>query len=192
MKNLISFLILFFAFSSCDMGTTSHSTLLNEDTEKNDIVSPLGVVPTHLDFFKIITDTKNHNWQDLDDYYRNEILVNHKNESYFENLKNMSFFAFTRTFDLLDRADNKTIEYYFQQQVEMPYLTDTGIFTEFLIKLKKENILTGKQVSEIGTRKYFEITKHIQKNFANPKEFLEKDNRGYSLGILLKYASTAN
>lgn len=191
MKNLIILLILFFAFFSCETETVNQ-TSLSEKTEKLEVVHPIGVVPTNLDFFKIISDVENHIWQDLDDYYRNEILEHHTDETYFENLKNMSFFAFTRTFNLLEKADNKTIEYYFQQQVETVFLTDTDVFIEFLVKLREENILTGEQVAEIGTKKYFAIMDHIQNNFADPKGFLEKDGRAYNLGKLLKYSSVAD
>lgn len=185
---MLAAILALLAFFCTNENITDKATPKNI-TEKPEESLPVGIVPTNIEFFKIITNTEENSWQDLDNYYRNDILVNHKEKGYFNNLKALAIAALTRQFKLLENADNNTVQYYLNEQIEMEFLPESDIFIKYLVKLKDENLLAPDQFAEISVNRYNKDMDYIQNNFANPEEVLEKDNRGYRMSKLLKNAT---
>ncbi len=63
-----------------------------------------GVIPADIKMHDYVFNPKNYTWKDVNNYYRNEVLITNRNDSYFNNLRKTTIGVLVNQFDFLEKA----------------------------------------------------------------------------------------
>ena len=129
-----------------------------------------GIVPSGVGLNDLVLNPDDHNWKDLDAFYKN-IVPEHIGKSYHGNLKKMVIVHLVNQFDLLEHAEIETIEYYVNEQRRLN-LIDPNVFMKSISKMKGK--WTNEQIREIAADEYERSMMFIKKEFSENDEFLKK------------------
>lgn len=141
MKNILSFLLVLIVVGSC---TAQKSYKEAEarieqfalDNRLDSDKRPKGGIPSDIGFKEIAFDTANHTWRDLDNYYRQVILVKYADRDFTNNLKNVCIIHLVETYKMNEKADLATVEFYINEQANFPYLVSPERFMRCLNRMK--------------------------------------------------------
>lgn len=134
-----------------------------------------GVVPSDIGLYDIVLHPEKHTWKDLDAFYKNVVLTK-KEESYFHNLQKMTIWHMVEQFGMLEKADDRTVEYYLMEQINMQTgLVDGEVFAKCLERIK--SFWLNDAIKMHGMQQYEKSKAYAQANFK--PEFWEKHAAEY-------------
>lgn len=184
MKNILLILLIFAFACSSEIEQKEEKMVNNSqkivvtDSDKNSSTKPVSVVPSNIGLNDIVLK-ENTTWKDLDIFYKDE-LPKHEGKEYYNNLKNMLFFHLVKQYDLLGKADKKSIEFYTNEQVNMDFINDYNIFRDCLVSLK--GYWEIDKIRKTAVLVHDKNINYIKNNFSKPTEYLEK--KAYDLKSL--------
>ncbi len=181
MKHLLLLTLIPVLFLSCN----KERPFKTEDAGPQASARAVGQIPSDIGLHDIVLHPEDHSWKELDSYYRNEVLIKHHNEDYFENLKNAAFWHLIEQFKMLEQADPETIAFYVNQQLQAKRINNIDIFLMSLEKLK--GVWSNEKIAHAAMSRYQKNIDYINANFQYPTKELERT--GYDLNKLTKYAS---
>ncbi len=144
-----------------------------------------GVIPADVKMHDYVFNPQNYSWKEVDAYYRNEVLVKNRNDSYFNNLRKTTIGILVNQFDFLEKADLKEIEFYANelQAVDLP---DPNVFIKVMNRLKDQWPST--QIAAAYQSLYNKNMKFIHEKLNDPQDYLGKS--GESWEKIKGFAST--
>lgn len=172
MKTIFSFTIiatLFFVGCQKDaQKVTSNNVRANS---ANSVESAPGVVPSDIGLNEIVLHPSDHTWKDLDQFYRT-VVLNHQQDSYFISLKKMTINSLIMQFDLLEKADLKTIEFYIHEQETLD-LVYPEVFVKSLERMKGH--WSNEKIRHLALKKYSDGISFIKNNLKDPDSFMKEN-----------------
>ena len=169
--SIFIFLFAAFLFISCDQKVEPISDHVRTSPAKT---TALGVIPSDIGLHEIVLDPEHHTWVDLDNYYHKVVLAN-SGQHYFNNLKKVTIGHLVDQFNMLEKADLKTVEYYIKEQQNIE-LTFPDVFVKSLLKVGED--WPQEKVRAVAIAEYnksMELIKTLQK----PDEYMEKHQLKY-------------
>lgn len=167
---LLSLLTVFFATSCLKTDEVQPIQAITKiKSGASNIVAAPGVVPSDIGLNDIIFHPDKKTWEDLDVFYR-EVVLSKEHESYFSNLKKMTIWFLVNKFNLLEKADKKTIAYYIKEQTTIN-MVDADVFAKCLENMK--GYWPNMAIKDIGTKQYEKSKAHLISSFGN--DFWEKE-----------------
>ncbi|MEL6675699.1 MAG: hypothetical protein AAFR61_26060 [Bacteroidota bacterium] len=121
MKYLSFLLILFLVSQSCKP---------NQTTQIQDEIPP-----ADLPFFKVALKPSQYTWQDMDQWYKEE-LPKHKGKAYYDNLQAQFFSYLMHAHKFLEKADQASIAFYVAEIQDRPYLLDYPLVLAYVEALE--------------------------------------------------------
>lgn len=103
--------------------------------QEDDNQKPAEIPPNIPALDKIVFFPKNHTWQDLDQFYREE-MPKHEGLPYYENLQNIFFYHLNKQFNLCEEANPEKVAFYIEEQAKMNYVLNFKEFTKCLLSLE--------------------------------------------------------
>jgi hypothetical protein len=151
---------------------------LEEDTKLNSSNRPKGAVPSDIGFEEMAIERKKHTWKDLDRYYQNIILIEHSDKDYTNNLKNMAFFHLIEGYKMNEKADLKTVEFYINEQANIPYLAQPKMLSLCLDRMKGH--WEESRIVELAENVRQKHITSVQERFANKPDVVKKKTDEYN------------
>ncbi len=96
-----------------------------------------GKIPIELDFWDIVLQPDEHSWEDLDEYFRNE-LPKYEGKHFYDNLESVIFSHLIDQFELDKKADTETVEFYVQRLHKRNFLSHPEGYVRCLKRLYDE------------------------------------------------------
>ncbi len=118
MKHLILFISVFF-FTACS--DRKSEPVAADISIQNRPGQEAGVIPSDAQIYNFARFKDRYSWQDVDNYYRYEVLQNEKDKNYFNGLKNLTFSVLVTVYNLPEQAPQATLAYYVDEQTAMRY-----------------------------------------------------------------------
>lgn len=175
MKKIFNLLLLAFIGLICiilsNCAINQDEPVAQKNQELPEVKRMPGVYPDTLRLFDIISKYPSTNWGDLDSYYRNDIPRYHSGKDYTDNLKKHAIAQLVYTFDLINVADKKTIEYYIQEQMSVP-IVDTDIFIKCLEGLV--GYWSDERIKSTALSEYDRLINYVTNNMKDPSTVLQK------------------
>ena len=131
--------------------------------------TPPGVIPSDLPLHGFTSNPNLHTWKQLDDYYKTEVTVKHRADSYYNNLKKTVIFSLVNQYNLLGTADYRTIDFYAGEllSIDMP---DPNVLLKVFETVKGR--WSDQQLGNLAMAKYEGTVAYINDNFADPQAVL--------------------
>ncbi len=86
-----------------------------------------GIVPADNPLFRIASFPSEHDWHDVDRFYKEE-LPRYASTDYYSSLRHMALIHLVNPFQFQQHADRKTLEYYFGEMQQVDFM-DWQAFT---------------------------------------------------------------
>jgi hypothetical protein len=125
----------------------------------------LGVVPSDIGLHDIVLNPSQHNWNDLDVFYK-KVVLSHQGKHYFNNLKKMTISHLVNDFSMLKYADVATIEFYIDEQRTLD-LVDPIVFRNSLLKMR--DVWKDEDIHAMAGSEYKRAMDFINREF-NPND----------------------
>lgn len=142
-KSLITFAVitLILVCVSCknDSSTEILEYTLDSSVAQTASQDSPGKIPSDLSYWTIVLDPTNHDWRDLDAWYKEE-LPKHKGAAYYHNLQSVLFFHLIDQFKLDEKADYATVEYYIKEQLNFGYQYEPDVYVKCLKRLERDGV----------------------------------------------------
>ncbi|GAB4493757.1 MAG: hypothetical protein OHK0019_18390 [Saprospiraceae bacterium] len=135
-----------------------------------------GVIPGDIKLHDYAFSPKNYTWKDVDTYYRNEVLVKHKDDSYYDNLRKSTIFVLVNQFDVLQNADLNSIEFY-ANELMTTNLPDPDVFLKVMKRLQGH--WPDKKIQEYALHRYADTQEFIQTQLKEPQKYLQEQGAKY-------------
>jgi hypothetical protein len=133
-----------------------------------------GVMPSNLEFHHIAQNPNEYDWVDLDQYYKEVVLIKYINTDFFSNLQDALFFAIIEVHKMEESADTRTLIFYLNEMQAKDFLSSIGAY----IKCLKASTLDKGSIKRMATERYDKNMTYIKDNFVNPDDILKlKDNQ---------------
>lgn len=147
----------------------------------------MGVIPSTAKINEYVLNSQDYTWKDIDTYYRNEVLVQRRQESYWNNLRVTTIGFLVNQFDFLKQADIKAVEFY-ANELQLVDLPDPEVVVKVLTRLQGH--WTNAQITTLAQQVYDRNMQFIQEKLKNPEEYQNKF--GSKWDELKKYSLTQN
>jgi hypothetical protein len=122
-----------FTFSGCS--SSSESTSLIEDRTKIQQQTGKGILPSDHKVNELTMQVGNYSLTDLDEYYRN-VLPQEKKQDYYNNARKMLISSMVESYGLLEKSDDKAIKYYLNELSDLK-LMNPNIILKILVQAEK-------------------------------------------------------
>jgi hypothetical protein len=175
MQKSIFFTIAMTLFVISCQKSAPQDSLVRVNTTENSTLS-LGVLPNDIELNKFIYNPQNFSWKAVDEYYRQEVLIKHNSDSFFNNLRKLTITTLVNQYDFLQSASMNQIEFYANElmTVELP---DPAVFIKVLGRLKGH--WSDQKIQALSNQKYNETQLFIRNNIKEPEQFLQKEGDKY-------------
>ncbi|TVR88929.1 MAG: hypothetical protein EA411_03705 [Saprospirales bacterium] len=135
------FTVLLVTVMACQSDQNDTLLSIEEDLTSEARISPSsdfpGKVPADLSFWDVVLHPQDHSWEDLDDYFRND-LPKHKGEEYYSNLESVLFSHLIGQFNIDREADLETVLFYTKRQFQRDFLAEPELFVRCLERLDED------------------------------------------------------
>ncbi|HAD13697.1 MAG TPA: hypothetical protein DCF33_14825 [Saprospirales bacterium] len=163
-----------FLLVSCQKNAPQDAVVPVNTTETSNL--SLGVIPKDIELNKFIFNPQNFSWKAVDEYYRQEVLIKHKSDSFYNNLRKVTIATLVNQYDFLQSASINQIEFYANELMAID-LPDPAVFIKVMDRLKGH--WTDQKIQAISNQKYSETQRFIQNNLNEPEKFLQKEGDKY-------------
>jgi hypothetical protein len=145
-----------------------------------------GIPPEDIGFNEIAFDSEHHTWQDLDNYYRQVILVQHNDKDYTSNLKNKCMTHLVKVYKIHEKADLATVEYYINEQANLPYLVTPELLVLCLNRMKGhwEEFRIAQLMEDVRQKQI----QGVQKKFASKPHVIKQKTDEYNQYLMYSNA----
>ncbi|MBK7940087.1 MAG: hypothetical protein IPJ82_24740 [Lewinellaceae bacterium] len=175
--SLYSFALLFgFILGGCAVNPEENSVTVQKNSELPPTDRMPGIYPDSIRVYDIIGNYPHTTWKDMDAYYKNDISKYHLNKDYTDNLKKLVIFHMVKTFYFIKFADNKTIEFYVQQQMTLPII-NTEVFIPCLQALK--GYWPDKEIKSTAISEYNRLMDYVTHHMKEPEKVLERNKANF-------------
>lgn len=157
----------FLIFSGCN--SSSESTNLIEDRTTIQQKSGKGILPSDHKVNELIMQIGNYSLADLDEYYRN-VLPQEKKQDYYDNARKMLIASMVESYGLLEKGDDKAIKYYLNEISDLKLMNPKAILK---ILVQAEKIMDREEVRSKAAEIYAFNLKAIAE-IENPSPHLIK------------------
>ncbi len=142
-----------------------------------------GTIPKDAKMYDYAFYPEKYSLKDVDKYYRNELLVNNRDDSYFDNLRMSTISMMVKQFNLLEQGDLQTIEYYANElsEIDLPL---PEVVAMVMIRLQ-ENWTTA-EINQQAQFIYNKNMEYIKTNLKDPKRYLDKHGEKWGKLIAIK------
>jgi hypothetical protein len=131
-------------------------------SQSNELIG-YGGIPREHSIIVMTLENNSHTWKDLDQYYRNTLLVKEQQTDYFKNAKNVAFSILVNVFKIHETAPVEVVEYYVEEQTAMPY---TPFSKEYVLCLEKLRETWGSP----------KVIQYAQKQYQNTELYYEQNS----------------
>jgi hypothetical protein len=140
-----------------------------EEDFRGELTKPLKDEISEFSFFP-----DRYSFNDVDEFYRNQVEAS-KNEDFSINLKNHTFSLLWQVYNIDEVADEKTLRFYVNEMMGVPYLNNTSSRAlAAILKALKETTGREKEVARLAEKRYVQNMEYIRENFVNWEEALEE------------------
>lgn len=144
-----------------------------------------GRIPSSAKIYEYVINSSKYSWKDVDQYYRQDILVRHKNKSYFDNLRKMTIISLDKTFGITQKANKDKISFYINE-IQTLNLIPPETILHYLES--QRGFWKDEKIKKIALKEYEREMLYIKSKLLAPEKFLEKREKAYE--ALKSYAYT--
>lgn len=171
-------LFLFWAITGCAVNQDESLQPQAQGSELQPSLGRLpGIYPDSIRIYYIIAQYPNSTWKDIDNYYKNDIPRYHEGQDYTGNLKKFAIFHLVNTYDLINNAEKETIEYYVNEQMEIP-IVNTDVFIKCLKGLK--GYWTDERIKSTALTEYDKLINYVKFHMKDPEGVLQRHNKNFN------------
>lgn len=164
-------LLLFFITASRCAVNQEESPAVKNNNELGEQTRRPGIYPDTIRLFDIVGAYPKSTWKDLDRYYKVDIPKYHSSRDYTDNLKKLVIMQLVNTFDLIGNADQKTVEYYVNEQTNLP-IPDADVLIKCLNGLK--GYWPDERIRSTAASEYDRLIAFVRANMKDPDGVLAR------------------
>jgi hypothetical protein len=154
-------------------------------TELEHVNKSAYMIDVNDDFYDLIYNDNGYTFKEIDQFYR-EIKESRKNDLNYNNLRKIIISTMYLSNGLKDNEDKKIVEYYVNELISMPYVSDMELFYQLLSKL--ENYWSKDQIKSTAETIVTRNSQYIRKNFPDPDKILNLPHQASGLMHLTQLA----
>ena len=164
-------LLLFFITATHCAVNQEEGPFVKNNNEPGEQSRQPGIYPDTIRLFDIVGAYPKSTWKDLDLYYRLDIPKYHSGRDYTDNLKKLAILQLVNTFDLTGNADQKTIEYYVNEQLILP-IPDADVLIKCLTGLK--GYWPDERIKSTAQSEYERLVVYVRTHMKDPDGVLAR------------------
>ncbi len=143
-----------------------------------------GTIPKDAKMYDYAFFPEKYSLKDVDKYYRNDLMVNNRDDSYFDNLRMSTISMMVKQFNLLEQGDLQTIEYYANElaAIDLPLPEVVA-----MVMTRLQDNWTTAEINQQVQFIYNKNMEYIKTNLKNPKRYLDKHGEKWEKLKAIKY-----